>query len=143
MFLQPKKVKFRKQIKGRIAKKTSKDCLKFGSFGLQSLTSFRLTRYQIEACRRILSRRLKKIAKIWVRVFPNIPVTEKPRETRIGKGKGGVSFWIARVSSGTVLFEIQETWLINRQPKLTPLEAKLTLKEVAKKLPCNRRIIKL
>jgi large subunit ribosomal protein L16 len=64
MFLQPKKVKFRKQIKGRIAKKTSKDCLKFGSFGLQSLTSFRLTRYQIEACRRILSRRLKKIAKI-------------------------------------------------------------------------------
>jgi large subunit ribosomal protein L16 len=105
------------------------------------LSSTRLNRAQIEACRRVLIRHLKKTAKIWTRVFPNVPVTAKPSETRIGKGKGNVDHWISRVSAGTILFEIQETNIVNSQPKLRPLEAKLAFKEVAQKLPCNTRLI--
>ena len=105
--LSPKRVKFRKQHKGRIhglAKGGSE--LSFGSFGLKALTPARVKARQIEAARRAITREMKRAGRLWIRIFPDVPVTDKPAEVRMGKGKGAVEFWVARVKPGRIMFEI-------------------------------------
>jgi len=106
--LQPKRTKFRKQHKGRnngIAVRGSS--VSFGEFGLKSVTRGRLTARQIEAGRRAITRHVKRGGKIWIRVFPDKPITKKPLEVRMGKGKGSVEYWVAQVRPGMMLYEIQ------------------------------------
>ena len=105
--LQPKKTKFRKAHKGRIhgnAKGGSE--LAFGQFGLKSQEPERVTARQIEAARRAITREMKRAGRVWIRIFPDLPVSKKPVEVRMGKGKGSVEFWAARVKPGRILFEI-------------------------------------
>jgi large subunit ribosomal protein L16 len=104
---QPKRTKYRKAFKGRI-KGTAKGgaSLAFGEFGLKALEPERVTARQIEATRRAITREMKRQGKVWIRVFPDLPVTAKPIEVRMGKGKGGVDRWVARVAPGRILFEI-------------------------------------
>jgi large subunit ribosomal protein L16 len=105
--LQPKKVKYRKQQKGRVRGVATKgDTLVFGSYGLKSLGHGWLTDRQIEAGRVAINREMKRGGRLWVRVFPDKPVTKKPAETRMGKGKGDVDHWVARVKKGRILYEI-------------------------------------
>ncbi|MCK9504817.1 MAG: 50S ribosomal protein L16 [Porticoccaceae bacterium] len=106
--LQPKRTKFRKQMKGRnrgLALRGSK--VSFGEYGLKSTDRGRLTARQIEAARRAMSRHIKRGGKIWIRVFPDKPITEKPLEVRQGKGKGNVSYWVAQIQPGKVLYEME------------------------------------
>ena len=106
--LQPKRTKFRKQHKGRnngVAVRGSS--VSFGEYGLKSTSRGRLTARQIEAARRSISRHVKRTGKMWIRIFPDKPVTKKPLEVRMGKGKGSVEFWVAQVKPGTMLYEIQ------------------------------------
>ena len=107
MALLPKRVKYRKVQRGNYAgNATSCNKLDFGDFGLQCLDRGWITDRQIEACRIAINRHTKRRAKIWIRVFPDKPVSKKPLETRMGKGKGGPDHWVAVVRPGTVLFEI-------------------------------------
>ena len=105
--LQPKKTKFRKQFKGRIhgAAKGGYD-LNFGTFGLKAVEPERVTARQIEAARRAITRHMKRQGRVWIRIFPDVPVSSKPTEVRMGKGKGSVDFWAARVHPGRIMFEI-------------------------------------
>lgn len=106
--LMPKRTKFRKQMKGRnrgLAQKGSK--VSFGEFGLQALDRGRLTSRQIEAARRTITRQVKRTGKLWIRVFPDKPVTKKPLEVRQGKGKGNVEYWVAQIQPGRMLYEIE------------------------------------
>jgi large subunit ribosomal protein L16 len=106
--LQPKRTKFRKQMKGRnrgLAHRGSS--ISFGDYGLKALGRGRLTARQIEAARRALTRHVKRGGKIWIRVFPDKPITQKPLEVRQGKGKGNVEYWVAQIQPGKVLFEIE------------------------------------
>ena len=105
--LQPKRTKFRKQFKGRIhgVAKGGTD-LNFGSFGLKALEPERVTARQIEAARRAITRHMKRAGRVWIRIFPDVPVTSKPTEVRMGKGKGSVDYWACRVKPGRVMFEI-------------------------------------
>lgn len=106
--LQPKRTKFRKQMKGRnrgLAQRGSK--VSFGEFGLKATDRGRLTARQIEAARRAMTRHIKRGGKIWIRVFPDKPITEKPLEVRQGKGKGNVSYWVAQIRPGKVLYEME------------------------------------
>ena len=106
--LQPKRTKFRKQQKGRNrGKATSGNKVSFGDFGLQATTRGRLTARQIEAARRAITRHVKRGAKIWIRVFPDKPISKKPLEVRQGKGKGNVEYWVAQVQPGRMLYEMQ------------------------------------
>ena len=106
--LQPKRTKFRKQQKGRnrgmatVANKVS-----FGEYGLKTLETGRITARQIEAARRAMTRHVKRGGKIWIRIFPDVPVTKKPLEVRQGKGKGNVEYWVARVQPGRMLYEME------------------------------------
>ncbi|NQT73517.1 MAG: 50S ribosomal protein L16 [Chloroflexi bacterium] len=105
--LQPKKVKFRKHQRGRIKGKAhSGDTVHFGDYGLQALEPAWITSRQIEAARRAIVRHLKRGGKVWIRVFPDKPVTSRPPETRMGKGKGATDHWVAPVKPGRILFEI-------------------------------------
>lgn len=106
--LQPKKTKFRKAHKGRIHgnAKGGSD-LNFGSFGLKALEPERITARQIEASRRTITRHMKRQGKLWIRIFPDVPVSAKPLEVRQGKGKGSVEYWAARVKPGRILFELE------------------------------------
>lgn len=106
--LQPKRTKFRKQHKGRnngIAVRGSS--VSFGEYGLKSISRGRLTARQIESGRRTISRHVKRGGKIWIRIFPDKPITKKPLEVRMGKGKGSVEYWVAQIRPGTMLYEIQ------------------------------------
>jgi large subunit ribosomal protein L16 len=105
--LQPKKTKFRKMHKGRISgqAKGGSD-LNFGAFGLKATEPERVTARQIEAARRALTRHMKRQGRVWIRIFPDVPVSKKPIEVRMGKGKGSVEFWAAKVKPGRVMFEI-------------------------------------
>ncbi len=106
--LSPKRIKFRKQHKGRIhglAKGGS--TLSFGSYGLKALTPERVTARQIEAARRAITREMRRAGRLWIRIFPDVPVTDKPAEVRMGKGKGAVEFWVARVKPGRIMFEAE------------------------------------
>lgn len=106
--LQPRKTKFRKQQKGRnrgVA--TRGNTVAFGDFGLKSTARGRITARQIEAARRAMTRHVKRGGKIWIRIFPDVPVTSKPLEVRMGSGKGNVEYWIAQIKPGTMLYEME------------------------------------
>ncbi|MDY4886002.1 MAG: 50S ribosomal protein L16 [Alphaproteobacteria bacterium] len=106
--LSPKRMKFRKQHKGRIhglAKGGS--TLSFGSYGLKALTPERVTARQIEAARRAITREMKRAGRLWIRIFPDVPVSDKPAEVRMGKGKGAIEFWVARIKPGRIMFEAE------------------------------------
>lgn len=107
--------------------------LQYGRYGIRALKAVRLTYEQLEASRRLIARKVKKKARIWIRVFPNVPVTEKPKEVRMGKGKGSVGFWVDRISSGKILFEISNV------PERIAREVFAT---VAKKLPIPTVFVK-
>ena len=106
--LQPKRTKFRKQFKGRnrgLATAGSK--VSFGEFGLKAVERGRITARQIEAARRAMTRYVKRGGKIWIRVFPDVPVSKKPLEVRMGKGKGNVEYWVCKIQPGRVLYEME------------------------------------
>ncbi|MDV3238216.1 MAG: 50S ribosomal protein L16 [Gammaproteobacteria bacterium] len=106
--LQPKRTKFRKQHKGRnTGLATSGNRVSFGEFALKATTRGRVTARQIEAARRAITRHVKRGGKIWIRVFPDVPITKKPLEVRMGSGKGNVEYWVARIQPGRVLYEIE------------------------------------
>ena len=127
--LQPKRTKFRKQFKGRIhgASKGATN-LDFGSFGLKALEPERVTARQIEAARRAITRQMKRQGRVWIRVFPDVPVSKKPTEVRMGKGKGAPEFWAARVHPGRILFEIDGVSLETAEEALRLGAAKLPIK---------------
>jgi len=105
--LQPKKAKYRKQFKGRIhGVAKGGTALNFGAFGLKAMEPERITARQIEAARRAISRHMKRAGRLWIRIFPDVPVTEKPNEVRMGKGKGAIEYHVARVKPGRIMFEI-------------------------------------
>ncbi|MBH1989578.1 MAG: 50S ribosomal protein L16 [Alphaproteobacteria bacterium] len=105
--LSPKKTKFRKAFKGRIhGVATSGATLNFGSFGLKALTPERITARQIESARRAMTRHIKRSGRVWIRIFPDVPVSSKPAEVRMGSGKGSVEFWACRIHPGRILFEM-------------------------------------
>ena len=127
--LQPKRTKFRKQHKGKnngIAVRGSS--VSFGEYGLKSVSRGRLTARQIESARRAISRHVKRGGKIWIRVFPDKPITEKPLAVRMGKGKGGVEYWVAQIRPGTMLYEIQGVSEELAREAFTLAAAKLPLK---------------
>jgi large subunit ribosomal protein L16 len=106
--LQPKRTKFRKQFKGRnrgLATTGSK--VSFGEYGLKAVERGRITARQIEAARRAMTRHIKRGGKIWIRVFPDVPVSKKPLEVRMGKGKGNVEYWVCKIQPGRVLYEME------------------------------------
>ena len=105
--LQPKKTKFRKAFKGRISgtAKGGTD-LNFGQYGLKAVEPERITARQIEAARRAITRHIRRQGRLWIRIFPDVPVSSKPTEVRMGKGKGSPEFWAARVAPGRIMFEI-------------------------------------
>jgi len=131
--LSPKKTKYRKQFKGRIHG-TSKGniALNFGSYGLKALEPERITARQIEAARRAITRQMKRQGRVWIRIFPDLPVSDKPAEVRMGKGKGAVEYWAARVHPGRIMFEIDGV------PDDVAREA---LRLGAAKLPVKTRIV--
>jgi large subunit ribosomal protein L16 len=105
--LQPKRTKFRKAHKGRIhGKAPGGTSLTFGQFGLKATQPGRVSARQIEAARRAMNRHMKRSGKVWIRIFPDVPVTAKPTEVRMGKGKGSVDRWVAKVKPGRIMFEI-------------------------------------
>src|SRR3546814_7045416 len=106
--LQPKRTKFRKAHKGRIHGKAKGGTeLNFGAYGLKAMTPGRLSARQIEAARRAITRHMKRVGKLWIRIFPDVPVSSKPAEVRQGKGKGAPEWWAARVKPGRVLFALE------------------------------------
>ena len=131
--LQPKRTKFRKAQKGRI-KGVAKGgtALNFGSYGLKAQAPARITARQIEAARRAMTRQMKRVGRVWIRIFPDVPVSKKPTEVRMGKGKGTPEFWAAKVKPGRILFEIDGV------PDPVAREA---LRLGAAKLPVNTRIV--
>jgi large subunit ribosomal protein L16 len=131
--LQPKKTKFRKAHKGRVkGVATSATSLNFGTFGLKSLQAERITARQIEAARVAMTRYMKRAGRVWVRIFPDIPVSKKPTEVRMGKGKGSVEFWAAKVKPGRIMFEIDG---------VSVSVAKEALRLAAMKLPIKSRVV--
>ena len=131
--LSPKRTKFRKQFKGRIsgAAKGGFD-LNFGEYGLKAVEPERITARQIEAARRAMTRHMKRQGRVWIRIFPDVPVTQKPTEVRMGKGKGSVEYWAARVKPGRIMFEIDGV------PHAVAEEA---LRLAAMKLPVKTRFV--
>src|SRR5450631_2996961 len=105
--LQPVRTKFRKQHKGRIRGFATSACsLHFGEFGLKAMEPERVTARQIEAARRAITRHMKRQGRLWIRVFPDVPVSTKPAEVRMGSGKGAPEYWVARIHPGRILFEL-------------------------------------
>ena len=131
--LQPKKTKFRKQHKGRIKGVATRGAdLTFGSYGLKSVEPERVTARQIEAARRAITRHMKRAGRVWIRIFPDVPVSKKPTEVRMGKGKGSPEYWEARVKPGRIMFEIDGV------PDAVAREA---LRLGGEKLPVRWRIV--
>ena len=127
--LQPKKTKFRKMHKGRISGNAKGGfALNFGSYGLKSLEPSRVTARQIEAERRAMTRHMKRAGRVWIRIFPDVPVAKKPTEVRMGKGKGSVEFWAAKVKPGRMMFEIDGVPLDVAREALSLAAAKLPVK---------------
>ena len=131
--LQPKRTKFRKAHKGRIhGKAKAGNKLDFGAYGLKAIGPARITARQIEAARRAMTRQMKRAGKLWIRVFPDVPVSKKPTEVRMGKGKGTPEFWVCRIKPGRVMFEIDGV----------PQDiAKVALELAAAKLPVQTKIV--
>lgn len=108
MLLQPKKTKFRKAHKGRIHGLATRGAeLDYGSFGLKAMEPGRLTARQIESARRAMTRHIRRGGRIWIRIFPDLPITTKPAEVRMGSGKGNPEYWVARVHPGRILYEME------------------------------------
>ena len=127
--LQPKKTKFRKAHKGRIkGLATSGAALAFGEYGLKAIEPERLTARQIEGASRALTRHMKRAGRVWIRVFPDVPVSKKPLEVRMGSGKGAVEYWVARVKPGRVLFELDGVPVQLAKEALALAAAKLPIK---------------
>src|SRR5438477_3117858 len=127
--LQPAKTKFRKQFKGRIrGLATSGTTLTFGEYGLKAMEPDRLTARQIEAARRAITRHMKRAGRVWIRIFPDVPVSDKPTEVRMGKGKGAPEYWAARVKPGRVLFELDGVPVAIAREALELGAAKLPIK---------------
>jgi len=132
--LQPMRTKFRKAHKGRIhGVATSAAALAFGQFGLKALEPERITARQIEAARRALTRNMKRAGRVWIRVFPDVPVTKKPAEVRMGSGKGAPELWICRVKPGRIMFELDG---------VNDATAREALSLGAAKLPIKTRIVR-
>ncbi len=105
--LQPKRTKYRKQFKGRVhGLAKGGTVLNFGTYGMKAVTPGRITARQIEAARRAITRHMKRAGKVWIRVFPDVPVTGKPAEVRMGKGKGSPEYWMCRIKPGRIMFEL-------------------------------------
>ena len=135
--LQPKKTKFRKMQKGRnkgIA--TSGNTVAFGSIGMRALDNARITARQIEAARRAMTRHIKRGGKIWIRIFPDKPITKKPLEVRQGKGKGNVEYWVAQIQPGKVLYEMSgvEESLAQEAFKLAAAKLPISTKFVSRQI---------
>jgi large subunit ribosomal protein L16 len=131
--LMPKRVKYRKAQRGRMSGKAYRgSSIAFGDFGLKALEPHWITSRQIEACRVALSRKMKRDGKVWIRIFPDKPVSKKPLETRMGKGKGAPEFWVAVVKPGRVLFEVSG---------VTKELAQDALKTCAYKLPIKCKVV--
>ena len=127
--LQPKKTKFRKQFKGRIhGVSKCATSLDYGEYGLKAMEPERITARQIEAARRALTRHMKRAGRVWIRVFPDVPVSSKPAEVRMGKGKGAPEYWVARVKPGRIMFEIDGVSAELAREALTLAAAKLPIK---------------
>ena len=131
--LQPKRTKFRKMHKGRIHGEAKGGFeLNFGTYGLKALQPERVTARQIEAARRAMTREMKRQGRVWIRIFPDVPVSSKPTEVRMGKGKGSVDFWAAKVKPGRIMFEIDGV--------AEPV-AREALRLAAMKLPIKTRVV--
>ncbi|MBI2177983.1 MAG: 50S ribosomal protein L16 [Candidatus Tectomicrobia bacterium] len=131
--LQPKRTKYRKQQKGRTRGAASRGTdLAFGTYGLQALETVRITARQIEAARIAMTRHIKRGGRIWIRVFPDKPVSKKPAEVRMGKGKGTPEAWVAPVQAGRILYEMDG---------VTGAVAREALRLAAHKLPCKTRVV--
>ena len=131
--LQPKRTKFRKQHKGRVhgmAKGGTR--LNFGAYGLKAVTTGRITARQIEAARRAITRHMRRAGKVWIRVFPDVPVSGKPAEVRMGKGKGAPEYWMCRIKPGRIMFELDG---------VDADIAKRAFELASAKLPVNTRFI--
>lgn len=127
--LQPKRTKFRKAFKGRLhGASKGGTALNFGSHGLKAVEPERVTARQIEAARRAITRHMKRAGRVWIRVFPDLPVTKKPAEVRMGSGKGGIEFWAARVKPGRIMFELDGVSDQIAREALTLGAAKLPIK---------------
>ena len=127
--LQPKRTKYRKAFKGRIHGAAKGGfTLDFGSYGLKVMEPDRLTARQIEAARRAITRHMKRAGRVWIRVFPDVPVSKKPAEVRMGSGKGAPEFWAARVKPGRVLFELEGVPVTVAREALALAAAKLPIK---------------
>lgn len=131
--LQPKKVKYRKRQKGRLKGDSQRGCeISFGSYGLKAMENVYLTARQIEACRIVISRAMKREGNMWIRIFPDRPVTRKPAEVRMGKGKGNPEYWASAIRPGRVLFEVDGV------PEAVAKEA---LRLAANKLPIKVKFV--
>ena len=131
--LQPKRTKFRKQFKGRIHGEAKGGfMLNFGSFGLKATEPERVTARQIEAARRAITRHMKRQGRVWIRIFPDVPVSSKPTEVRMGKGKGSTDYWAAKVKPGRIMFEIDG---------VGEVIAREALRLGAMKLPVTTRVV--
>ena len=127
--LQPMRTKFRKAHKGRIkGAATSGATLSFGQFGLKAMEPDRLTARQIEAARRAMTRHMKRAGRVWIRIFPDVPVSKKPLEVRMGSGKGTPELWVVRVKPGRILFEIDGVTTALAREALDLAAAKLPIK---------------
>lgn len=133
MALMPKRTKYRKQMKGRLRGKTMRgNTVTYGQYGMQALEAGFITGNQIEAARVAMNRYMKRGGKVWIKVFPDKPMTKKPAETRMGKGKGAVEYWVARVKPGKVMFEIAG---------VSPEVAKGAMQRAAHKLPIKVKLL--
>lgn len=131
--LQPKRTKFRKQFKGRISGPAKGGYeLNFGQFGLKAMEPERITARQIEAARRAMTREMKRAGRVWIRIFPDVPVSKKPAEVRMGSGKGAPEFWAAKVAPGRIMFELDG---------VSVEVAKKALELAAAKLPIKTRFV--
>ncbi|MPZ56386.1 MAG: 50S ribosomal protein L16 [Rhizobiales bacterium] len=127
--LQPTRTKFRKAHKGRIhGVATSGNALSFGEYGLKAMEPDRVTARQIEAARRAMTRHMKRAGRVWIRIFPDVPVSKKPLEVRMGSGKGAPEFWVCRIKPGRVLFEVDGVSVQVAKEALALAAAKLPIK---------------
>ena len=132
--LQPARTKYRKAHKGRIHGRASRgESLNYGAYGLKALEPERILSKQIEAARVSLTRYMKRTGKVWLRIFPNIPVSKKPTEVRMGKGKGSPEYWVCRVKPGRIIFEVDG---------VSESVAKIALYKASTKLPIKTKFIK-
>jgi large subunit ribosomal protein L16 len=131
--LSPKRTKFRKQHKGRVhGMAKGGTSLTFGAYGLKAVTTGRITARQIEAARRAITRHMRRAGKVWIRVFPDVPVSGKPAEVRMGKGKGSPEYWMCRIKPGRIMFELDG---------VEPEVAKRAFELASAKLPVDTRFI--